>query len=98
MRYDEKSLFPKYILEMEAKMKAAHALGIRTSRGARARGDSSQTKPRASHEGTQLNNKRVAKLKLKTIVGSLLGLCRPAIGYLHSLSPVRIPEVFAKVN
>lgn len=64
MRYDEKSLFPKYILEMEAKMKAAHALGIRTSRGARARGDSSQTKPRASHEGTQLNNKRVANWRV----------------------------------
>ena len=64
MRYDEKSLFPKYILEMEAKMKAAHALGIRTSRGARARGDSSQTKPRASHEGTQLTNKRVASWRV----------------------------------
>ena len=64
MRYDEKSLFPKYILEMEAKMKAAHALGIRTSRGARARGDSSQTKPRASHEGTQLNNKRIASWRV----------------------------------
>ena len=64
MRYDEKSLFPKYILEMEAKMKATHALGIRTSRGARTRGDSSQTKPRASHEGTQLNSKRVASWRV----------------------------------
>lgn len=64
MRYDEKSLFPKYILEMEAKMKATHALGIRTSRGARTRGDSSQTKPRASHEGTQLNSKRVTSWRV----------------------------------
>ena len=60
MRYDEKSLFPRHILEMEAKMKAAHALGLRVSRGARTRGDSMQTKSRASHEGTQVNSKKMA--------------------------------------
>lgn len=35
MRYDEKSLFPKSILEMEAKMKATHAM--RMSMGNRRR-------------------------------------------------------------
>ena len=60
MRYDEKSLFPKYILEMETKMKTAHALGLRVSRGARARGDSLQAKSRASHDGPQANNKKLA--------------------------------------
>lgn len=59
MRYDEKSLFPKYILEMEAKMKAAHALGMRVSRGTRARVDSLQGKSRASHEGSQANSKKM---------------------------------------
>lgn len=60
MRYDEKSLFPKYILDMEAKMKATHALGMRVSRGARARGDSMQGKSRVSHEGSQANSKKIA--------------------------------------
>ena len=60
MRYDEKSLFPKYILEMEAKMKATHALGLRVSRGARARGDSLQAKSRGSHEAPQANSKKLA--------------------------------------
>jgi hypothetical protein len=35
MRYDEKSLFPKSILDMEAKMKATHALGMGVSRASR---------------------------------------------------------------
>ena len=35
MRYDEKSLFPKSILDMEAKMKATHAM--RMSMGGRRR-------------------------------------------------------------
>lgn len=60
MRYDEKSLFPKYILEMEAKMKATHALGLRVSRGARTRGDSLQTKSRGSHDTPQANSKKLA--------------------------------------
>ena len=59
MRYDEKSLFPKYILEMEAKMKATHALGLRVSRGARARGDSVQTKSRGSHDTPQASSKKL---------------------------------------
>ena len=56
MRYDEKSLFPKFILDMEAKMKATHVLGLRASRGTRARGatgDTSQNKIRAAHDGSQ---------------------------------------------
>ena len=60
MRYDERSLFPKYILDMEAKMKATHALGLRVSRGARARGDSQQTKSRGSHDTPQGNSKKLA--------------------------------------
>ena len=60
MRYDEKSLFPKYILDMEAKMKAAHALSLRASRSTRARGDSLQGKSRTSHEGSQANSKKMA--------------------------------------
>lgn len=60
MRYDEKSLFPKDILDMEAKMKAAHALGLRVSRGTRARGESLQTKSRTSHEVSQANSKKMA--------------------------------------
>lgn len=35
MRYDEKSLFPKSILDMEAKMKTTHLLGLRVSRASR---------------------------------------------------------------
>ena len=59
MRYDEKSLFPKYIFDMEAKMKAAHALGFRVSRSTRARGDWLQGKSRTSHEGSQANSKKM---------------------------------------
>ena len=35
MRYDEKSLFPKYILDMETKMRTAHTLSLRGSRGSK---------------------------------------------------------------
>lgn len=64
MRYDERSLFPKYILEMEAKMKATHALGMRASRGARARGDALQARSRGSHEVPQANNKKMTSWKV----------------------------------
>ncbi|XP_058968050.1 cilia- and flagella-associated protein 337 [Pocillopora verrucosa] len=64
MRYDERSLFPKFILEMEAKMKATHALGMRVSRGARARGDTLQARSRGSHEVPQANNKKMTSWKV----------------------------------
>lgn len=38
MRYDEKSLFPKHILDMDAKMKTAHALNLRGKRGSKFKG------------------------------------------------------------
>ena len=48
MRYDEKNLFPKYILEMEAKMKATHALRMsRTGRFRSNAGSSSQSRTRS---------------------------------------------------
>ena len=64
MRYDERSLFPKFILEMEAKMKATHALGMRVSRGARARGDTLQARSRGSHEVPQASNKKMTSWKV----------------------------------
>ena len=63
MRYDEKNLFPKYILDMEAKMKAMHALSLRTSRGTRARGDSVQPRSRASHDAYQAAGKKLTAWK-----------------------------------
>ncbi|EDO44327.1 predicted protein [Nematostella vectensis] len=51
MRYDDKSLFPKSILEMEAKMKAAHALGLRASRAASKRTDGQPS--RAGNHGAR---------------------------------------------
>lgn len=64
MRYDEKSLFPKYILDMEAKMKATHALGMRVSRGARARGESIQVRSRGSHDVPQASNKKMTSWRV----------------------------------
>ena len=63
MRYDEKSLFPKHILEMEAKMKAMHAISLRASRGTRARGDSVQARSRASHDAYQPTGKKLTGWK-----------------------------------
>lgn len=45
-------------------MKATHALGLRVSRGARARGDSLQTKSRGSHDTPQSNSKKYAGWKV----------------------------------
>ena len=64
MRYDEKSLFPKYILDMEAKMKAAHALSLRASRATRIRGESVQAKSRGSHEASQAASKKSTAWKV----------------------------------
>ena len=50
MRYDEKNLFPKYILEMEAKMKVTHAIASRGSRANTRAGASTRSKPSSSHE------------------------------------------------
>ncbi|XP_067024528.1 cilia- and flagella-associated protein 337-like isoform X2 [Acropora muricata] len=63
MRYDEKSLFPKHILDMEAKMKAMHAISLRASRGTRARGDSVQARSRASHDAYQPTGKKLTGWK-----------------------------------
>ncbi|KAK2571481.1 WD repeat-containing protein 49 [Acropora cervicornis] len=64
MRYDEKSLFPKHILDMEAKMKAMHAISLRASRGTRARGDSVQARSRASHDAYQPTGKKLTGWKI----------------------------------
>ena len=45
MRYDEKNLFPKYILDMEAKMKVTHAMASRGSRANTRAGASTRSKP-----------------------------------------------------
>lgn len=45
MRYDEKNLFPKYILDMEAKMKATHAIATRGTRANTRTDVSSRSKP-----------------------------------------------------
>ena len=44
MRYDEKNLFPRHILDMEAKMKATHAMIPRGSRLATRAGASTRGK------------------------------------------------------
>ncbi|XP_068715125.1 cilia- and flagella-associated protein 337-like [Montipora foliosa] len=64
MRYDEKSLFPKYILDMEAKMKAAHALSLRASRATRIRGESVQAKSRGAHEASQAASRKSTAWKV----------------------------------
>jgi hypothetical protein len=50
MRYDEKNLFPKYILEMEAKMKATHAIASRGSHANTRAGASTRSKPSPAHD------------------------------------------------
>ena len=50
MRYDEKNLFPKYILEMEAKMKATHAIASRGPHANTRAGASTRSKPSPAHD------------------------------------------------
>ena len=64
MRYDEKNLFPRHILEMEAKMKATHAMIPRAARTTTRAATGTRGKPspaQEAHKGPHLKpqNKRL---------------------------------------
>ena len=60
MRYDEKNLFPRFILEREAKMKAAHVIATRGSR-ATTRAGASTRGGKPSPDGQKRQHQKVQK-------------------------------------
>ena len=64
MRYDEKNLFPKYILEMEAKMKATRVIASRGSRANTRAGASTRSKPSSSQDAGKVVHFKAPRRKL----------------------------------
>ena len=64
MRYDEKNLFPKYILEMEAKMKVTHAMASRGSRANTRAGASTRSKPSPAQDAGKVVHFKPPRRKL----------------------------------